>query len=135
MGIYERSEFKGCFLFIFCSSCKKTVKKLACPDCAFMVTFTVLVNSFTNTKGFASKGYRQYQLDLLSDLSLLMKGLVKVMWSLYWQRIIGIPFQSLAAGSHELSTDARKVSQNLQIPLYRLLFCYKWTAPVYNMIY
>lgn len=48
-----------------------------------------------------------------------MKDLVKVMWSLYWQRIIEIPFQSLAV-AHELSIDAGKGSQGIQISLYAL---------------
>lgn len=50
-----------------------------------------------------------------------MKDLVKVVWSLYWQRIIEIPFQSLAV-AHELSIDAGKVSQRIQISLYNFFF-------------
>jgi len=50
-----------------------------------------------------------------------MKDLVKVMCSLYWQRIMEIPFQSLAV-AHELSIDAGKGSQGIQISLYNFFF-------------
>lgn len=58
-----------------------------------------------------------------------MKDLVKVMWSLYWQRITEIPFQSLAV-AHELSIDAGKGSQRIQISLHTLQlgFFFSWAA-------
>ena len=76
-------------------------------------------------------------LDLSSNLRLLMKDLVKVMCSLYWQRIMEIPFQSLAV-AHELSIDAGKGSQGIQISLYNFFFffpmsfCFKWTGLLHS---
>lgn len=65
-----------------------------------------------------------------------MKDLVKVMWSLYWQRIIEIPFQSLAV-AHELSIDAGKGSQGFQISLYNFFFFFfsPWAAVSSEQLY
>jgi len=65
-----------------------------------------------------------------------MKDLVKVARSLYWQRIIEIPFQSSAV-AHELSIDAGKGSQRIQISLYDYFFfpigcCFRKTALLHN---
>lgn len=77
-----------------------------------------------------------YHSIFFSNLRVLIKDFVKVMWSLYWQRIREIPFQSLAV-AHELSIDAGKGSQRIQIPLHTLQpaffpmgCCFQWTAPL-----
>lgn len=63
-----------------------------------------------------------------------MKDLVKVMWSLYWQRIIEIPFQSLAV-AHELSIDARKGSQESKYHSLQLFFFFPWAAVSSERLY
>lgn len=60
-----------------------------------------------------------------------MKGLVKVMWSLYWQRIIEILFQSLEV-AHELSIDAGKGSHGIHTSLYSFFL---WAAVSSEALY